>query len=47
MFKELLGLIKAGKLRPPKVNKVKLDDWKTAIDNTMNPTGVKQLFVLQ
>ncbi|KAL3990015.1 Zinc-binding dehydrogenase family protein [Acanthocheilonema viteae] len=47
MFEELQDLIKHGKLRPPKFDKVKLEDWKTAITNAMNSSGRKQLFVMQ
>ncbi|VDK73763.1 unnamed protein product [Onchocerca ochengi] len=47
MFEELQDLIKQGKLRPPKVNKFKLEDWKTAITNAMNSSDVKQLLVMQ
>lgn len=47
MFEELQDLIKLGKLRPPKVNKLKLEDWKTAITNAMNSGETKQLLVMQ
>ncbi|MCP9265168.1 Alcohol dehydrogenase GroES and Alcohol dehydrogenase domain containing protein [Dirofilaria immitis] len=47
MFEELQDLIRHGKLRPPKVNKVKLEDWKTAVTNAMNSSDIKQLFVMQ
>ncbi|EFO18882.1 hypothetical protein LOAG_09612 [Loa loa] len=47
MFEELQDLIKHGKLHPPKVSKVKFEDWKTAITNAMNSSGTKQLFVMQ
>lgn len=47
MFSELADLMKQGKLRPPTVNKIKLDDWKEAVNKTMTGSGVKQLFVLQ
>lgn len=47
MFEELQDLIKRGKLHPPKVNKLKLEDWKTAITNAMNSSDTKQLFVIE
>uniref|UniRef100_A0A915PHN5 Enoyl-[acyl-carrier-protein] reductase, mitochondrial n=1 Tax=Setaria digitata TaxID=48799 RepID=A0A915PHN5_9BILA len=46
MFEELQDLIRHGKLRPPKVNKLKLEDWKLAITNAMNSSGIKHLFVM-
>ncbi|CAG9537818.1 unnamed protein product, partial [Cercopithifilaria johnstoni] len=47
MFEELQDLIKHGKLRPPKSGRSKLEDWKVAITNAMNSSGIKQLLVMQ
>uniref|UniRef100_A0A0I9R2T9 Enoyl-[acyl-carrier-protein] reductase, mitochondrial n=1 Tax=Brugia malayi TaxID=6279 RepID=A0A0I9R2T9_BRUMA len=47
MFEELQDLIKHGKLHPPKINKLKLEEWKTAITNAMNSSGTKQLLIMQ
>uniref|UniRef100_A0A0R3S552 Enoyl-[acyl-carrier-protein] reductase, mitochondrial n=1 Tax=Elaeophora elaphi TaxID=1147741 RepID=A0A0R3S552_9BILA len=47
MFEELQDLMKCGKLCPPKVEKFRLEDWKTAITNAMSSSGKKQLFVMQ
>uniref|UniRef100_A0A0N4TZP7 Ovule protein n=1 Tax=Brugia pahangi TaxID=6280 RepID=A0A0N4TZP7_BRUPA len=40
-------ITKHGKLHPPKINKLKLEEWKTSITNVMNSSGTKQLLVMQ
>ncbi|VDN17364.1 unnamed protein product [Gongylonema pulchrum] len=45
MFKELADLVRDGKFRPPNFDKFKLEDWKSAIANTINSVERKQLFV--
>lgn len=46
MFKDLANLIRSGKFRTPNFDKLKLDDWTTAVKGAMGATGRKQLFIL-
>lgn len=47
MFDELADLMKQGKLRPPTVNKLAMEEYKKGIEETMKSSGPKQLLILK